>query len=504
MSNAVANQDRLRSSRRTLLTASAAAAAVAVAHGVAPRLTGAQTATPSAATPAASPAADPDIAAFDAFVRDRMAVLNVPGVAVGITLGDREHAAGFGVTNVDHPLPVDGDTLFQIGSTTKTYTGTAVMRLVEAGQLDLDAPVRAYLPDFRVADPATSERVTIRHLVTHTAGWFGDDFTDPGNGDDALARYVAEMADLPQVAPLGEHFSYNNAALSVAGRVIEVLTGQTYEAAVRELVLAPLGMERSFFFAHEVITEAVAVGHDAPEGRPVVVGPWAIPRAANPAGGVVSDVRDVLRYARYHLGDGTADGKRVLFAASVKRMRTPQGPGGSLGPDLLDGVGVTWLLSTVDGARVVQHGGSTYGQQSALVLVPEQSFAVVVVTNAEAGAVLGTEVVAWALERFLALRPAVPAEQPLPAALAAEVAGRYGDPNAVLIEVAEQEGALVATLSQGGEPIPGGTLTLRFVGDDRFDSAFAGVEHFSIDVVRDDAGKVGWLRFSGRLQPGVG
>ena len=189
-------------------------------------------------------AAIPDVlfAELDEFVVTRMAELKIPGVAIGVIAGDREHAAGFGVTNVDHPLPVDADTLFQIGSTTKTFTGTAIMRLVEQGKLDLEAPVRTYLPDFRVADPEVSEEVRLRHLVTHTAGWYGDDFTETGDGDDALARYVAGMADLPQIAPLGKYFSYNNGAVCLAGRVIEVVTGQTYEAAVAELVLTPLGL----------------------------------------------------------------------------------------------------------------------------------------------------------------------------------------------------------------------------------------------------------------------
>jgi CubicO group peptidase (beta-lactamase class C family) len=490
----VPNPDRTHPSRRTLLKA-AAAAAVLAANGAARRPTGAQE-----ATPAVSPAAEPDFAALDAFVAERMDALGIPGVAVGVILGDREHAAGFGVTNVDHPLPVGDATLFQIGSTTKTYTGTALMRLVDEGRLDLDAPVRDYLPEFRVADEEVAAAVTVRHLLTHTAGWFGDDFTDPGDGDDALARYVEAMADLPQIAPLGEHFSYNNAALAVAGRIVEVLTGQTYEAALKDLVLAPLGMERSFFFAEEVVTEAVAAGHDAPAGTPVVVGPWAIPRAANPAGGIVSDIRDLLRYARFHLGDGAIDGERVLSEESMERMRTPQGPGGAVGADLLDGTGVTWLLSTIDGVRVVQHGGSTVGQQAALVLAPERGFAVAVLTNANAGAVLGTEVANWTLERFLGARVAPPAEQPLPDDLAIAVAGRYGDPANLSLEVAAQDGALRATPLLAGEPIPGQVQTMRFVGDDRFVSDFRGIGVYT-EFVRDDAGEIAWLRFSGRLLP---
>lgn len=487
--------EAVRPSRRALLKTSFASLAVALAAG-GPRLAGASAATPVAATPVA----DADFAALDAFVAERMAALGVPGAAVGVVLGDQEHVAGFGVTSVEHPLPVDGDTLFQIGSTTKTITGTAMMRLVERGDLDLDAPVRAYLPEFRVADEAVSESALVRHLVTHTGGWFGDDFTDPGRGDDALAAYVAAMADLPQIAPLGEHFSYNNAAVNAAGRIVEVITGQPYETAVRELVLAPLGMDRSTFFAEEAITEATVVGHVEADGEPTIARPWGIPRASNPAGGVVSSVRDMLRYARFHLGDGTANGETLLSPESLAFMQEPLGPGASLGIDILDGVGVTWLLSTIDGTRLVAHGGSTNGQQASLVLVPERAFAIVVLTNADAGAALGAEATDWALARFLGLVRPTPVEQELDTASAAEYADRYGDASGIEIVVTAGDGVLHATATAGGEPIPDGDATLVLVGDDLFVSEFMGTTFYA-DFVRDAAGAVGWLRFSGRLLP---
>jgi CubicO group peptidase (beta-lactamase class C family) len=321
-------------SRRALLTTSLVASASAAAVPIISRLP-----TASALTGPATPVGggDPDVlfAELDDVVVTRMAELKIPAVAIGVIAGDREHATGFGVTNVDHPLPVDTETRFQIGSTTKTFTGTALMRLVEHGTLDLEAPVRTYLPDFRVADPRVSEGVRLRHLVTHTAGWEdGTELQETGDGDDALARFVAGMADRPQIAPLGASFSYNNGAVCLAGRVIEAVTGQTYEAAVTELVLTPLGLTQSSFFPEEIMTEAFAVGHgappDDPNGEPVVLAPWALPRSANPAGGLIASLSDELRYARFHLGDGTANGTRVLRAESLRRMQMPLGPGGSV------------------------------------------------------------------------------------------------------------------------------------------------------------------------------
>src|SRR5438477_11584995 len=109
----------------------------------------------------------------------------VPGVAVGIIAQGEETASGFGVTNVDHPLPVDGDTLFQIGSITKTVTATALMRLVERGTVSLDAPARTYVPELRLRHAGVAAAVTLGHLLTHGGGGFGDFFHDTGVGDDA-------------------------------------------------------------------------------------------------------------------------------------------------------------------------------------------------------------------------------------------------------------------------------------------------------------------------------
>ena len=211
-------------SRRTLLA------------GVA---TGATTVWLGAAFPTGSTAArraDPwrrALRELDEVILRGMAQYDVPGCAVGLVLGDRTYVRGYGVTNVDDPTPVDGDTVFRIGSTTKTFTGTTVMRLVEQGRIDLDATVRTYLPDFTTADPAVGAQVTVRQLLNHSPGWLGDYFEDFGRGDDALARYVAGMARLPQLTPLGSTFAYNNAAVAAAGRIVEVVTGSTYEDAVR-------------------------------------------------------------------------------------------------------------------------------------------------------------------------------------------------------------------------------------------------------------------------------
>src|SRR5215813_12498035 len=269
----------------------------------------------AAAASPTTPTADPDFGELDAKIRAGMARYGIPGVAVAVLAQGREYIQGYGVTNVDYPMPVDGDTLFRIASTTKTVTGTTVMRLVEQGKLDLDISVRTYLPDFQTFDPAVAPRVILRQLLNHSAGWLGDDFEDTGRWHDALTRYVAGMARLPQVTPPGTAFHYNNAALVLAGHVLEVVVGQPYEEVVRAQLLEPLRLAHSFFFSDEIVGFNVAASHDLVDGRPVVRPElWRHRRSQRPTGGLISSARDQLQYARFHLGDGTAPGARGCSA----------------------------------------------------------------------------------------------------------------------------------------------------------------------------------------------
>lgn len=178
--------------------------------------------------------------------------LRVPGVSIGILHKGREYSAGFGVTSVEHPLPVTADTLFQTGSISKTFTGTLIMMLAEQGKVHLDASVRKYIKDFRVADQEVSRKVTVRDLLTHMGGWVGDYFNDFGNGDDALEKMVKDIAKLPQVQPLGTIWSYNNTGFNVASRIIDVVTGKSYEQALQEMLLDPLGLDMTFFYPSDL------------------------------------------------------------------------------------------------------------------------------------------------------------------------------------------------------------------------------------------------------------
>jgi CubicO group peptidase (beta-lactamase class C family) len=446
--------------------------------------------------------ADASFRAVCAQVVGSMDRLGVPGVAVGVLHGDEEYIAGFGVTSVEHPLPVTEDTLFQIGSITKTFTATALFRLVELGKLALDVPLRTYLPDLRLKDEAVTAQVTLRHILTHTGGWQGDYYHEFGQGDDALAKLVGKMAELPQLSPLGAVWSYSNSGFYLAGRIIEVATGKNYEAALKELVLEPLGLTMSFFLAQDVITHRFAVGHELVDKQPKVVRPWAVPRAVAPVGGIVCNIKDLFRYARFHMGDGTApDGARLLSQESLALMQTPLYPASGA-----EWIGLNWFITTVNGERIIRHGGGTNGQAAELKMVPAEKFAIAVLANSDTGPGLCGEISKAALKQFLgiALPEAVPLD--LPEERLIPYIGRYDAP-AIACEVTLRDGGLVLQVTYKGSsdepdmPPPQSPPPLRVAiyDDDKIVVLDDPMKDARGEYLRNSDGRIAWLRFRLRV-----
>ncbi|MBL1087236.1 beta-lactamase family protein [Streptomyces actinomycinicus] len=385
---------------------------------------------------------------LQAFVEAAAEEYGVPGVAVGVLTGGQEIRVGHGVTSVDHPLPVDERTLFHLASVTKSFTATALMRLAEQGRVDLDAPVGRYVPGLRLAEEGAAERITVLNLLNHTSGldW---NLVDADDTDGSLAAFVAQLDRLPFIAPPGARASYSQAGYNLLGRLIENVTGQPFEKAVADLVLDPLGLADTVFDMDDVVVRRFALGHNRTEdGTLAPARPWKAWRAGtrgnNPGGGIVSSVQDLLRWARFQLGDG--DG--LLSAATLDRMKQPTAElrGSTLG----DSFGICWFLRDVDGVRTVGHGGSGNGQFAELLLVPEHDFAVVSLANAGPdGYQFNQAVVKRALELYLGVVEREPEPLPYDEARAREVAGRY-EIDAMDLHIAAEDGRL--TLAVGIKP----------------------------------------------------
>jgi CubicO group peptidase (beta-lactamase class C family) len=360
------------------------------------------------------------------FVTATAARLGIPGVAVGVWADGQEAYACHGVTSVDNPLPVDEDTLFVLGSVTKTCTATALMRLVAEGRVELAAPARRYVPELVLADERAAAQITVLNLLNHTSGLGWGTVTDTGEGDDALAVNVANLAGVEQIAPPGARASYSQGGYDLAGRIIEKVTGLTYERAVASLLLEPLGMSHSFYSPADAMTRRFAVGHNPGEdGTLAVARLWKRWRGDNPGAGLASSVADQLRWARFHLGDGrAASGARILPAGVLRQLREPTVAlrGSTLG----DAIGIGWFLRDVDGVRTAGHGGSANGQFAELLTVPERDFAVVSLANSGPDGIgFNQAVVRWALATYLGVTDRDPEPVRYDEARAAELTGRY-------------------------------------------------------------------------------
>ncbi|MFI7446325.1 serine hydrolase domain-containing protein [Nonomuraea sp. NPDC049714] len=298
-----------------------------------------------------------------------IAEYEVPGAALAYLHDGQVHEFAAGVLNTDTGVETTTDSLFQIGSVTKVWTATMLMQSVERGELTLDTTVAEVLPEFKVADPEVTKTVTIRHLLSHTSGIDGDLFLETGRGDDCVEKYVAACADLAQNHPLGVTQSYCNSGFTVAGRILEKLTGKTWDEVLRERIIEPLGLTHTATLPEDVLRFRAAMGHvEGGKTAPV----WGLMRSAGPAGLICARPADVVAFARAHLEGGLLDDPQAMWEpqADVPNPHT-------LGKQW----GVGWILDEWDGRRVVSHGGNTIGQHAMLWLVPDTGTIVCVTAN---------------------------------------------------------------------------------------------------------------------------
>jgi CubicO group peptidase (beta-lactamase class C family) len=321
-----------------------------------------------------------------------------------------------------------------------------VMRLAEAGKLDLDAPLVDVLPEFRVADPEVTRRVTPRHLLTHTSGIAGEHFEDTGRGDDALERYVESCADLGQDVPLGATMSYCNTGYCILGRVIERLTDSVWDAAMREWLFEPLGLTHTVTLPEDALRFRTAWGHTQEPGEAPVLAPyWEESRSLGPAGAICATASDALRFARLHLDGGVAeDGTRLLSPESVAEMlrvhvdvAEPWATGAHWG--------LGWILDDWGGRRVVGHDGNTVGQNAYLHLFPDRRVAIALFTNVASAVELSRDVYGGLARELCGVEmPTWPQPAADGAPAAADVVGSY-ERYGIRIDVEAADGGLQAT-----------------------------------------------------------
>lgn len=373
---------------------------------------------------------------------------DVPGASLAVYANGQLRTATHGVLNVETGVEVTPESVFRIASITKVYTATAIMRLVDDGKLDLDAPVVDVLPELRVADPDVTARVTARHLLTHTSGISGDVLAEGGRGDDALERFVAACADVGQDVPLGTVVSYSNTGFSLLSRMIERITGSVWDVAMRDLLFAPLGLKSTVVLPEDALRFRVSYGHETEPGEPASLYPvWSHDRAMAGGGSIIASAEDVIRFARLILDGGCApDGTRLLSDAAMAEMLRPQQ---SVAEHWLTGDhwGLGWQRHRWSEQDVWWHDGTLDGQYSWLRVVPERGVAIALLTNGGRVIDFANELYAELLEDLCEITvPAWP--QPSGDAgdgLRPELAGVY-ERHGVRMTVGERERTPFATI----------------------------------------------------------
>jgi CubicO group peptidase (beta-lactamase class C family) len=304
----------------------------------------------------------------------------VAGMAIGIVKDGQVFAKGFGVKDIETQEPVTARSLFHLASISKTFVATGIVQLAERGRLDLDAPLIAYLPDFLLDDERCRE-ITVRQMLTHTSGMPDTDdygWDQPEYDDGALERYMDSLAREKLIADPGEQFAYSNIAYEVLGLLIARISGQSFEDYIKQYLLLPLEMNSSTFLKMEVSAEHATAPHIVLP--PTTVSPeYPYNRAHAPSSTLHSSAVELCSWALMNLNRGELRSERILKEASFEQLWHPYQQLGPAYPT--EFVGLSWFIDSYRGHRTIRHDGVDTGFQSDLILLPEQSLAVIVLAN---------------------------------------------------------------------------------------------------------------------------
>jgi CubicO group peptidase (beta-lactamase class C family) len=330
-------------------------------------------------------AAKEALAGFDEVVTDAMKKFEVPGMAIAIVKNKEViYAKGFGLRDVEKRLPVTADTIFAIGSSSKAFTAFVLGTLVAEGKIEWDKPVRNYIPWFKLYDPSMTERLTVRDLVTHRSGLPRHDLVWYNNFDASRESLVRKLAYLEPSADLREKWQYNNLMFLTAGYLTEVITGKSWEDAVRDRALNPLDMKRTNFSVRDSQKDSDFAQPYGKRGDKVEKLPFRPITNIGPAGSINSSVNEMARWVIAHLNNGKYGDKKIAEAATVEDMHRPYMTTGASSefPEITGGeYALGWFVDTYRGHRRVQHGGNIDGFSANVVLFPTDGVGMVVLTN---------------------------------------------------------------------------------------------------------------------------
>jgi CubicO group peptidase (beta-lactamase class C family) len=323
--------------------------------------------------------------AIDAYVEGQMRRLHIPGVSLAIVEGNQiVHLRGFGRARPGGEAP-SPETPFFIGSCTKSFTALAVMQLVEAGKVELDAPVQRYLPWFRVADPQASAQMTVRHLLNQTSGLpvlpSEAALADFDDSPDATERLVRALSTLKLTRPVGSKFEYSNTNYNVLGLIVEAASGKSYSDYIQQHIFDPLEMRHSYTSKAAAQRDGLAVGYRYWFGVPIPVPDLSIPTGSLPSGQLISSAEDMAHYLVAYLNGGRYCGTQILSQAGTDELTRGEAEWKEMG-SLIGYYGMGWVDQKFGENRIVSHGGTVPDFGAFMALLPEQKKGIVLLFNA--------------------------------------------------------------------------------------------------------------------------
>jgi CubicO group peptidase (beta-lactamase class C family) len=347
---------------------------------------------------------------FEPLALKAMAEWKVPGLAVAVVLDGRVvYAAGFGYRDLEKKLPVTPHTQFGIGSCTKAFTAATLAILADEGKIDWDKPVRAYLPDFKLADPIISERATVRDIVTHKTGLPRHDnvwIRSPLSRREMFERL--QFLDLNR--DLRQAYQYNNLMFMTAGFLVGSIAGSSWEDFARARILEPLGLTETNFSVVasqkvEDYSRSYTLVHDAVEEFP-----FYNVDALGPAGSINSTVLDMARWIQLNIDGGRIPGPPVRTIVSEKQMASLHSPQTIVSDELrwpelfYSSYGVGWRINSYRGHPLLSHGGAIMGFSALTAFLPKDRIGIVLLNNLEDAPINGS-LAYHILDRLLGMEP---------------------------------------------------------------------------------------------------
>jgi CubicO group peptidase (beta-lactamase class C family) len=322
----------------------------------------------------------------DTYIEGQMHRLHIPGISLAIIEGDKiVHQRGFGKARPGGETPT-AQTPFFIGSLTKSVTALAVMQLVEAGKVELDAPVQRYLPWFRVADPDASAQMTVRHLLNQTSGlsFLVSNLVLAQLDDrpDAIEHQVRALATLKLTRPVGSKWEYCNMNYNILGLNIEAASGEKYTEYIQNHIFNPLGMSHTYTSKEVAKQNGLAMGHRHWFSLPFPVPDLPIPCGSLPSGQLISSSEDMAHYLIAHLNGGHFGNVSILSSAGTNELH--RGVVECIEFGILSGkYGMGWFEIDLGKTKTFSHGGNVPDFSAFMALVPEQKKAMVLLLNAD-------------------------------------------------------------------------------------------------------------------------